>query len=121
MACYASTAWPGGRARVYSAQHNTQLLSTCLNMGGKMSVVLSRRSGKYGPTRLIQLVQGVARAGLRTRSAVNTPPRVSVLPNGSQSLHGTRRRRITNAAHAWEMSCVHALFTLVGTCTAYMT
>ena len=61
MACYASTAWPGGRARVYSAQHNTQLLSTCLNMGGKMSVVLSRRSGKYGATRrdrLIQLVRG---------------------------------------------------------------
>ena len=82
MACYASTAWPGGRARVYSAQHNTQLLSTCLNMGGKMSVVLSRRSGKYGPTRrdrLIQLVvRGVARAGLRTRSAVNTPPSVNV-------------------------------------------
>ena len=70
MARYASTAWPGGRGRVYSAQHNTQLLSTCLNMRGKMNVVLSRRSGKYGPTRrdrLIQLVRGVARAGVYVR------------------------------------------------------
>ena len=35
-----------------------------------MNVVLSRRSGKYGPTRrdrLIQLVRGVARAGVYVR------------------------------------------------------